>query len=108
MIFDSGTTNVATAGTEVQISNTTNKVRWIKVKALAGNSNKVYLLDFINAIEKELKAKAIRNYMPLQKGDVKITLSNTNLLKKITGYNPKTKYTIGVKKFIKWYFDYYN
>tara|TARA_B100001123_G_C15161201_1_gene967518 strand:- start:168 stop:1169 length:1002 start_codon:yes stop_codon:yes gene_type:complete len=73
-----------------------------------GNSNKVYLLDFINAIEKELKAKAIRNYMPLQKGDVKITLSNTNLLKKITGYNPKTKYTIGVKKFIKWYFDYYN
>ena len=43
MIFDSGTTNVATAGTEVQISNTTNKVRWIKVKALAANSNKVYL-----------------------------------------------------------------
>ena len=43
MIFDSGTTNVATTGTEVQISNTANKVRWIKVKALAGNSNKVYL-----------------------------------------------------------------
>ena len=43
MIFDAGTTNVATAGTEVQISNTTNRVRWIKVKALAGNSNKVYL-----------------------------------------------------------------
>ena len=43
MIFDSGTTNVATAGTEVQISNTANKVRCIKVKALAGNSNKVYL-----------------------------------------------------------------
>jgi len=43
MIFDAGTTNVATAGTEVQISNTTNKVRWIKVKALAANSGKVYL-----------------------------------------------------------------
>ena len=43
MIFDAGTTNVATAGTEVQISNTTNRVRGIKVKALAGNSNKVYL-----------------------------------------------------------------
>ena len=43
MIFDSGTTTVGTAGTEVQISNTANKVRWIKVKALAGNSNKVYL-----------------------------------------------------------------
>jgi hypothetical protein len=43
MIYDAGTTNVSTAGTEVRISNTTNKVRWIKVKALAGNSNKVYL-----------------------------------------------------------------
>ena len=43
MIYDAGTTNVATAGTEVRISNTTNRVRWIKVKALAGNSNKVYL-----------------------------------------------------------------
>ncbi len=43
MIYDAGTTNVATAGTEVQLSNTANRVRWIKVKALAGNSNKVYL-----------------------------------------------------------------
>ena len=42
MIFDSGTTTVATAGTEVQISNTTNKVRWIQVKALAANSGIAY------------------------------------------------------------------
>ena len=37
MIFDSGTTNVSSAGTRVQLSNNTNRVRWIKVKALAGN-----------------------------------------------------------------------
>ena len=43
MIFDAGTTTVATAGTEVQISNTTNKVRWIQVKALAANSGISYL-----------------------------------------------------------------
>ena len=43
MKIDAGTTTVATAGTEVRISNTTNRVRWIKVKALAGKSNKVYL-----------------------------------------------------------------
>ena len=43
MIFDSGTTTVGTAGTEVQISNTTNKVRWIQVKALAANSGIAYL-----------------------------------------------------------------
>ena len=43
MIFDAGTTTVATAGTEEQISNTTNKVRWIQVKALAANSGISYL-----------------------------------------------------------------
>ncbi len=73
-----------------------------------GNTNKVYLLDFISAIEKELKTKAKRKYMSLQKGDVKITLSNTNLLKKITGYNSKTTYKTGIKKFLKWYLNYYN
>ena len=73
-----------------------------------GNTKKVYLLDFIKEIEKELGKKAIRNYMPLQKGDVKQTVSNTKLLKKITGYNPKTNYKLGIKKFLKWYLDYYN
>tara|TARA_B100000579_G_scaffold236009_1_gene193539 strand:+ start:1012 stop:2016 length:1005 start_codon:yes stop_codon:yes gene_type:complete len=73
-----------------------------------GNTHKIYLLDFINALEKELGKKAIRNYMPMQKGDVKITLSNTTLLKKLTGYNPKTNYKNGIKKFLKWYLSYYN
>ena len=43
MIFDAGTTTVATSGTEVQISNTTNKVRWIQLKALAANSGISYV-----------------------------------------------------------------
>ena len=68
-----------------------------------GNTQKVYLLDFINSLEKELGAKAIRNYMPMQKGDVKMTLSDTTLLKKLTGYDPKTNYKDGIKKFLKWY-----
>jgi UDP-glucuronate 4-epimerase len=72
-----------------------------------GNTKKVFLLDFIKQIEKELGKKAIRNYMPLQKGDVKQTLSNTNLLKKITGYSPKTNYKLGIRKFLNWYKDYY-
>ena len=72
-----------------------------------GNTKKVFLLDFIKEIEVALGKKAIRNYMPLQKGDVKQTLSNTNLLKKLTGYNPKTNYKSGIKKFLKWYLNYY-
>ena len=78
----------------------------IREEAL-GDEDRTTLLDFIKQIEKELGKKGIRNYMPLQKGDVKQTLSDTNLLRKITGYNPKTEYKSGIKKFINWYKDYY-
>ena len=73
-----------------------------------GNTKKVYLLNFIKEIEKELGKKAIRNYMPLQKGDVKQTLSDISLLKRITKYNPKTNYKTGIKNFLNWYQEYYN
>ena len=73
-----------------------------------GNTKKVFLLDFIKEIEKVLGKKAKRNYMPLQKGDVKQTLSNTNLLKKITNYNPKTNFKTGIRNFLDWYLKYYN
>ena len=73
-----------------------------------GNTKKIYLLDFINTLEKELGKKIKKNYMPMQKGDVHSTLSDSSLLKRITGYNPKTNYKIGIKKFIKWYLNYYH
>jgi len=73
-----------------------------------GNTKKIYLLDFINTLEKELNKKIKRNYMPMQKGDVQSTLSDSSLLKRITGYNPKTNYRTGIKKFINWYLGYYN
>ena len=72
-----------------------------------GNSKKVKLLDFIKAIENSLGKKSLRNYMPMQKGDVLMTLANTKLLKKITGFMPKTNYKEGVRKFVEWYLDYY-
>ena len=43
MILDAGTTVVSTAGTEQQISNTPNRVLWIKAKALAANSGITYV-----------------------------------------------------------------
>jgi len=72
-----------------------------------GNNKKVFLLDFINELEKQLKKKALRNYMSMQKGDVKTTISNTTLLRRLTNYNPKTNYKTGIKKFLKWYLNYY-
>lgn len=72
-----------------------------------GNTKKVYLLNFIKQIETELGKKAKKNFLNLQKGDVIQTLSNSNLLKSITGYNPTTKYRAGIKKFLDWYKNYY-
>ena len=72
-----------------------------------GNTKKISLLNFINTLEKELKRKTKKNYLPMQKGDVYSTLSDSSLLKKITGYNPKTDYRKGVKKFIDWYKNFY-
>jgi len=72
-----------------------------------GNSKKIRLLDFIKTIENSLGKKALKNYMPMQKGDVFKTLANTKLLKKITGFVPKINYKEGVRNFVEWYLDYY-
>jgi UDP-glucuronate 4-epimerase len=73
-----------------------------------GNSNKVKLLDFIEAIEENIGKKSIRNYLPMQKGDVAATWADTTLLQNLTNFIPKTDFKDGVSKFIKWYQDYYN
>tara|TARA_B100001057_G_scaffold464839_1_gene520374 strand:+ start:179 stop:1186 length:1008 start_codon:yes stop_codon:yes gene_type:complete len=72
-----------------------------------GNSKKVKLLDFIEAIENVLQKKAIRNYMPIQKGDVPETWSDTSLLDSLIDYHPETDFKEGITRFIEWYKDYY-
>ena len=72
-----------------------------------GNSDKVKLLDFIEAIEQECGIEAKRNYMDMQKGDVPATWANADLLKRLTGYQPQTDYREGIRQFVSWYRDYY-
>ena len=72
-----------------------------------GNQKRIYLNNFIKTIENNLQKRAIKNYTSMQKGDVLSTLSDTKLLKKITKYNPKTSYKLGIKKFVEWFRDYY-
>ena len=73
-----------------------------------GNSDKIKLLDFIYAIEEILGKKAIRNYMPMQKGDVAATWADSSLLKNLTDYSPKTNFKDGISQFVQWYKEYYN
>jgi UDP-glucuronate 4-epimerase len=73
-----------------------------------GNSEKVRLMDFVDAIEAEIGRKAIRNFMPMQPGDVPATWADATLLQSLTGYRPQTPFQDGVAKFIAWYRDYYS
>lgn len=72
-----------------------------------GNSEKIRLLDFIDAIEDELGQKAIRNYMGMQTGDVPATWADTKLLQRLTGYTPATGYRDGIAAFVTWFREYY-
>lgn len=72
-----------------------------------GNADKVRLMDFIEAIEDSLGQKAIRNYMPMQKGDLPATWADTQLLQHLTGYRPQTDVKDGIAQFVAWFRDYY-
>ena len=73
-----------------------------------GNSDKVRLLDFVDAIENSLGMKAERNYMGMQTGDVPATWANADLLQRLTGYRPQTDFKDGIDKFVAWFREYYD
>lgn len=73
-----------------------------------GNSQKVQLVDFIEAIEDSLGMKANRNYLPMQPGEVQETWASADLLFRLTGYKPQTEMRDGVDAFVKWYRAFYN
>jgi len=72
-----------------------------------GNGDKVRLMDFVEAIEEAVGKKAIRNYMPMQMGDVPATWANTDLLQRLTGYRPQTDFKDGIAQFVEWFRKYH-
>ena len=72
-----------------------------------GNSQPVSLMAFIEAIEKALGKTCIRNYMPMQPGDVPRTWADCSALQGLTGFRPATSVQDGVNAFVAWYRDYY-
>lgn len=72
-----------------------------------GNGKPVKLLDFIDAVEKELNITAKKNLMPMQAGDVQKTFADIINLNKDFDYQPDTSIKKGVSEFVKWYRMYY-
>ncbi len=72
-----------------------------------GNSNPTNLLEFIEMLEQELGIEAIKEYLPIQPGDVEETASNTKALGDWINFTPKTSLSTGVKEFCKWFKRFY-
>ncbi|MDO9711419.1 NAD-dependent epimerase/dehydratase family protein [Paracraurococcus lichenis] len=72
-----------------------------------GNASPVQLLDFIAEIERACGREAVRNYLPMQPGEVLKTWADTSLLQALTGYVPSTGIETGVTAFVAWYRAHY-
>lgn len=72
-----------------------------------GNSKPVKLLDFISQIEVATGKTAIKEYLPMQPGDVEQTWADVTPLTNDYNYVPQTDITTGVEKYVSWYKDYY-
>lgn len=72
-----------------------------------GNNNPVELMDYIGALEKALGVEAVKEMLPMQKGDVPATFADVTDLSEDTGYKPSTSVEDGVAKFVAWYNDFY-
>jgi UDP-glucuronate 4-epimerase len=71
-----------------------------------GSSESVSLSQFVDIIEDALSNKAIRNYLPMQPGDVPCTHADTAALFRDTGFAPHTPLETGIRNFVHWYREY--
>ncbi len=73
-----------------------------------GNNRPENLEQFISVIEEELGIKAIKEYLPMQPGDVPVTYADIDHSREKLGYEPVTSLREGMGKFIKWYREHYD
>ncbi len=72
-----------------------------------GNHEAVELETFIATLERLLGRSAIREYAPMQPGDVPATYASIDRLAAVTGFAPHTPLAEGLARFVAWYRDYY-
>ena len=71
-----------------------------------GNSQPTELLRFIEVIEQALGREAIKNFQPMQPGDVVATAADTSALEKWVGFKPSTQLKEGIERFVYWYVQF--
>ncbi|KAJ6823270.1 UDP-glucuronate 4-epimerase 3-like [Iris pallida] len=74
-----------------------------------GNTSPVPVTELVSILERLLKVKANKKVVNMPaNGDVQFTHANISLAQRELGYHPTTDLKTGLKKFVKWYLDYYN
>lgn len=68
-----------------------------------GNSSPITLKGMIDIIGKVLNIEPVINQLPMQPGDVERTYADISKAKTLIGYEPKTSFEDGIKKFVEWY-----
>lgn len=72
-----------------------------------GNNQPVKLMDMIAMLEKAIGKDAIKEFKPMQAGDVPATYADITDLTRDVGFKPNTPLSVGLQKFVSWYKDYY-
>ena len=82
-----------------------------------GNNSPENLLDFVDILQQELVAAGVlpedydfashKELVPMQPGDVPVTFADTDALERDFGFKPNTSLRDGLKKFAKWYKEFY-
>lgn len=73
-----------------------------------GNNQPVKLMDFIATLEKCLGKEAVKEYYPMQPGDVYQTYADVSALMQDFGFRPDTSIETGLTAFVKWFKEYYH
>jgi UDP-glucuronate 4-epimerase len=68
-----------------------------------GNNATVALIDVIRAVEDALGKRATIDWQPEQPGDVPQTWANVTKARDLLGYEPRTPFTEGIRRFADWY-----
>lgn len=72
-----------------------------------GRGAPVDLMDFIALLERHIGKQAVRNFMPMQAGDVEGTWCDVTALHRAVGYQPKVSLEEGLAKTVAWFREYY-
>ncbi len=72
-----------------------------------GNHRPVDLMEFIHTLERHLGREALKDYLPLQPGDVPETCADIEDLRRDFGFVPTTTIDEGIGHFVEWYRSHY-